>query len=313
MVALTSAGILQCDFIIHMIGPHTLGGARLRVKKVLERCEQKKISTVSFPAVGGGGLKSKEAMAAMLQAFEYHLSQCSFTAVEFICIVVDQDEVLQEFLQVLKQWTADTLLENMDLALKNFFHMYGINEAQLKDKEMSMIIFDFIEKKEGVEALKEQLRRELPKSTQQNNTNPSPAKQPLSLTTALAAASFPVMTVEVYGTSPAGLANVKNLLDDLISEECTSKYVQSSYVANFQEADKEAIITLSQNNQVRILVSSSDKLTVSGKKEDVLDTVLNISSSIQTTKEREARESEIKRLCTGKWLKERHGYHWTPA
>lgn len=53
-VAVTSAGTLQCDFIIHMMGPHSIDEVRLRVKKVLERCEQKQITTVSFPAVGTG-------------------------------------------------------------------------------------------------------------------------------------------------------------------------------------------------------------------------------------------------------------------
>ena len=53
----------------------------------------------------------------------------------------------------------------MDPELKNFFRTCGISEAQLKDKEMSMIVFDFIEKKGGVEALKEQLRREGENST----------------------------------------------------------------------------------------------------------------------------------------------------
>ncbi|XP_017550529.1 uncharacterized protein LOC108425948 [Pygocentrus nattereri] len=175
-------------------------------------------------------------------------------------------------------------LNNLDPELKMFFDMSGIREAELKDKEMSKLIYDFIEKRGGLEAVKNEFRTEVL------------TKQPLSLNTALAAVSFPVMTVEVYGTSPAGLANVKKLLDDLISEECTSRDVQSSYLANLQKADRETIVTLSKNNQVRILVSSSDKLTVSGKKEDVLDTVLNISSFIQTAKEREAQESEMKRL-----------------
>uniref|UniRef100_A0AAR2ISV0 Poly [ADP-ribose] polymerase n=1 Tax=Pygocentrus nattereri TaxID=42514 RepID=A0AAR2ISV0_PYGNA len=35
-----------------MVGPHSTAEARLRVKKVLEQCEKKKISTVSFPAIG---------------------------------------------------------------------------------------------------------------------------------------------------------------------------------------------------------------------------------------------------------------------
>ncbi len=48
----------------------------------------------------------------------------------------------------------------MDPELKNLFDMCGISEAQLKDKETSKVIYDFIEKKGGVEAVKNELRRQ---------------------------------------------------------------------------------------------------------------------------------------------------------
>ena len=38
--------------------------------------------------------------------------------------------------------------------------MCGISEAQLRDKETSKVIYDFIEKKGGVEAVKNELRRQ---------------------------------------------------------------------------------------------------------------------------------------------------------
>lgn len=38
--------------------------------------------------------------------------------------------------------------------------MCGISEAQLKDKETSKVIYDFIEKTGGVEAVKNELRRQ---------------------------------------------------------------------------------------------------------------------------------------------------------
>lgn len=52
--AVTSGGNLQCDVIIHMTGPHSASETRSRVKRVLERCEENQITTVSFPAVGTG-------------------------------------------------------------------------------------------------------------------------------------------------------------------------------------------------------------------------------------------------------------------
>uniref|UniRef100_A0A3B1K1T0 WASP like actin nucleation promoting factor n=1 Tax=Astyanax mexicanus TaxID=7994 RepID=A0A3B1K1T0_ASTMX len=53
-------------------------------------------------------------------------------------------------------------LNNLDPELKNLFDMCGISEDQLKDKETSKVIYDFIEKKGGVEAVKDELRRQAP-------------------------------------------------------------------------------------------------------------------------------------------------------
>ncbi|KAL4659400.1 neural Wiskott-Aldrich syndrome protein-like [Arapaima gigas] len=53
-------------------------------------------------------------------------------------------------------------LNNLDPDLKKLFDLCGISEAQLKDKETSKVIYDFIEKKGGVEAVKNELRRQAP-------------------------------------------------------------------------------------------------------------------------------------------------------
>ncbi|CAL8375368.1 unnamed protein product [Arctogadus glacialis] len=53
-------------------------------------------------------------------------------------------------------------LNNLDPELKNLFDMCGISEAQLKDRETSKVIYEFIEKKGGVEAVKNELRRQAP-------------------------------------------------------------------------------------------------------------------------------------------------------
>ncbi|KAI4901592.1 hypothetical protein NFI96_007421 [Prochilodus magdalenae] len=572
-VAVTGGGNLQCNFIIHMMGPRSAAEARSRVKAVLERCEQKNIGTVSFPAVGtgGGGLQAIEAMTAMLEAFSDHLSQRSVTALKLVCVVVDRDEVLHEFQRGLKEWAEDVqededeedvydedlsfsehqedaehiylepdvYLEDPELKtgtsdaqqkdkkmpkvfsnligkgavkavkggvkwkegttqtmgsaqlhkkkklnkasigtpqnfqhighvgfkvdiqdpeLKRLFDICGIGDAQLKDQKTIKVIYDFIEKRGGVEAIKEGLKTEAaprrnqstgirlggipyectgrwlhdymhavhynnfpkhhvsvtkdcsgvvpdchgvtqngsgsssvtspalvlvetpnksmcggtvggfsglplrftrpedlvslhlhpcrticrncvrmfklhgmdyhrtplgtstapyrdvwpPRPAQPINKNPGPAKQPEGPATDTAAVAFPVTTVEVYGTSPADLAKVKKLLDDLISEECTSRDVQSPYLASIQEFDKEAIVALSQKNQVDIVMASPDTITVSGKKDDVLNAVLNISVFIQAAKEREALESEKKRLRETLCWEVAEGESWIP-
>ncbi|KTF81103.1 hypothetical protein cypCar_00043305 [Cyprinus carpio] len=110
VAAVTSGGNLHCDFIIHMVGPHSAAETRSRVKKVLERCEEKQITTVSFPAVGtgGGGVQGPDAINAMLQGFEDHLSQNISTVIKLIYVVIDRDNVLQEFQKGLKTWIANT-------------------------------------------------------------------------------------------------------------------------------------------------------------------------------------------------------------
>ncbi|XP_028305398.1 neural Wiskott-Aldrich syndrome protein-like isoform X4 [Gouania willdenowi] len=61
-------------------------------------------------------------------------------------------------------WDPNTGFDvnNLDPELKNLFDLCGISEAQLKDKETSKVIYDFIEKKGGVEAVKDELRRQAP-------------------------------------------------------------------------------------------------------------------------------------------------------
>ncbi|KAI4880408.1 hypothetical protein NFI96_019082 [Prochilodus magdalenae] len=474
--AVTGGGKLQCDYIIHIMGPHSAADARLRVKKVLERCEEKQISTVSFPAVGtgGGGLKGSESVTAMLQGFDDHLSHCTSTAIKLIYIVIDRDEILQEYLQGLKQWTTksqesddesdkeydeyededsgsdneitfsveeeeeeeegsrsgattealigqvkvkvlcgditketteaivsstntslnlssgvsgailkaagQTVVEECkklgtqpsdgvvltkagDLPFKNIVHMVG----QTSEAEITRCMFNVLKKceenkiqsvsfpalgtgagnlaaaqvaKAMFDALKtfsnetpaflktthivifqqkmltdfedalKKSKRISPKSSSATNPRPiiqaqsvsQPVNPPLCLAKETASVIFPVMNVEVYGTSPAELAKVKKFLDDLICEECISNDIQSSHLPSLPEADKQAIVALSQSNQVRVHVAAADKLTVSGKKDDVLDAMLKINNFLQQAKERELQEAEAKRLSeTLRW------------
>uniref|UniRef100_A0A8D2JHY8 Actin nucleation-promoting factor WAS n=1 Tax=Varanus komodoensis TaxID=61221 RepID=A0A8D2JHY8_VARKO len=53
-------------------------------------------------------------------------------------------------------------VNNLDPDLKTFFSQAGISEAQLTDAETSKIIYDFIEGQGGLEAVKEELRRQGP-------------------------------------------------------------------------------------------------------------------------------------------------------
>ncbi|XP_015821147.1 WASP like actin nucleation promoting factor a isoform X1 [Nothobranchius furzeri] len=71
-------------------------------------------------------------------------------------------------------------LNNLDPELKHLFDMCGISEAQLKDRETSKVIYDFIEKKGGVEAVKNELRRQAPPPPPSRAGPPPPPPPPHS-------------------------------------------------------------------------------------------------------------------------------------
>ncbi|KAL2081249.1 hypothetical protein ACEWY4_023102 [Coilia grayii] len=472
--AVTSAGNLHCDFIIHMIGPHSAADATARVQKVLERCEEKGITTISFPAVGtgGGGVQGQDAIAAMLQGMEDHLSRRPSTVLKLIYIVIDRDNILQAFLQGLKQWTAkkqgsdgdssgteeadegsceeeeeediqnDKTSETMigqvkvkvfcgditketteaivsstntsldlssgvsgailkaagqtvvdeckskgtqpsdgvvltqagNLVTKYIVHMVGqtkekditssmykvlqlceakniqsvafpalgtgagnLGAAQVAQamigaianftidrpkavKAVHIVIFqakmlpDFVESLKKFKKVKptaapntgtigKRLAQAMMKILGHVHTLPTNSPQPPApLPTELASVTIPVMAVEVYSTSPNDLLQVEKMLNDLLSEECGIEEVVSRHLALFSESDKKAMVALSQNREVQIVESASDKLTVSGKKDDVLATVVHIKDLLLGVQERETRDSEEKRVReTLKW------------
>lgn len=120
------------------------------------------------------------------------------------------------------------------------------------------------------------------------------------------------MAVEIYGTSSTNAAKVKKYLDDLVSEECISKDVQSSHLAKLPVSDQKTIVNLSQSIEVSVLVAGPDRWTVSGKKDDVFDAMLKINNLIQEVRDGEIRDGEVKRLRqTLRWEVVR-GETWKP-
>ncbi|XP_059360759.1 actin nucleation-promoting factor WASL-like isoform X3 [Carassius carassius] len=67
-------------------------------------------------------------------------------------------------------------LNNLDPELKILFDMCGISEAQLKDKETSKDIYEFIEQRGGVEAVKNELRRQAPPPPPSRGGPPPPSR-----------------------------------------------------------------------------------------------------------------------------------------
>ena len=131
----------------------------------------------------------------------------------------------------------------------------------------------------------------------------APTQQPsMCLAGACGDVSFPKVKVEVLGCCSSDLANVKKLVDDLVTKEWKLHHISSPYLALLLPSEKQAIVALSRSLQVCVSVSAPDKATVSGKEADVLTMVLQIEKDLQKAKERATRQEEEKRLWkTVRW------------
>ncbi|KAM6984986.1 LOW QUALITY PROTEIN: protein mono-ADP-ribosyltransferase PARP14 [Aplochiton taeniatus] len=489
-IAVTSGGNLETDFIFHMLGPHSVADATIRVTKALERCEEQKITTVSFPAVGtgGGGLKGIDSAGAILQGVADHLSQHPQTALKLMYIVIDQDNIKQEFLKGITQWKSNqgvlmmrtaamnrsqpqmtkvtqaaihatfnvdeisTIFPTMPYILKHLITNYsfclgpiytieamlgpvkvkvlngditqektdaivsstnttlnlntGVSGAilkaagqtvvdecaalgvqpsngvvmtkpgnlqakhiihmvgQTKEKDITsstlkvlkmcvdnkiqsvsfpalgtgagnlatakvanamlaaiedlllitrkptvttvhIVVFQNKIFKEFQEAIKK-LKKISPKTFAFTTKRPaktffstqatSVQKPSLCLASACRKVSFPVIEVVVLSCSTGSLDQIKKLMDDVISQECSSEDLTSNHLSLLQESEKQAIVALSQNNQVHVAMATPNKVTVSGKRDDVLSVVIQIKDFLQNARDRESRADEEKRL-----------------
>ncbi|CAL8370860.1 unnamed protein product [Arctogadus glacialis] len=428
----TSGGSLQCDFIIHIVGPKSLEQAVERVKNVLEHCEDRWITSVSFPAIGtgGGGMKFPESVTALLLGIKAHFSKRKFSALKQIFLVVDQVKALQEGQQVLHSWkrmtqdmaddddssnacssceedysattaeigpvkvkllcgditkektdaivsTTNTSLNLLsgvsgavlnaagqavvdectklgnqpgdgvvitkpgNLKVKYIIHMVGqtkekgIISSMLKvfkiceDLKIRSVSFPALSTGAGklhavdvgnamVTAVEEHIKSTKTSSIMDvhivifqtdmfQDFLKSLMKLKISapqgcLASACRDVSFPKVEVEVLGCCSSALANVKKLVDDLVTKEWKLLQISSPYLALLLPSEKQAIVALSRSLQVCVSVSAPDKATVSGKEADALTMVLQIEKDLQKAKERATRQEEEKRLWkTVRW------------
>ncbi|MGH0151153.1 UNVERIFIED_CONTAM: hypothetical protein FKN15_042096 [Acipenser sinensis] len=109
-LVVTSGGSLSCDFILHMVGPKTMPGIESQVKKVLQECEKKQITTVSFPAIGtgAGNLSASQVATAMLDAVSSYAIDHVKPSLSVVRIVIFQQNMMLEFEKSLEKFKKVT-------------------------------------------------------------------------------------------------------------------------------------------------------------------------------------------------------------
>uniref|UniRef100_W5M0F0 Poly [ADP-ribose] polymerase n=1 Tax=Lepisosteus oculatus TaxID=7918 RepID=W5M0F0_LEPOC len=150
------------------------------------------------------------------------------------------------------------------------------------------------------EQVMKRFKKVTPQPKQHAHVNPSLRKAPAivphtSLGSLAELVTHPVATVEVCGASRQALAQVKRCLDELLAGECSSQEVDATHLDSLLEQEKQEIASLSRRHEVRLEVGAG-KLTVTGKTDDVLTAVLEISGFFQKAKERENAAQDRERM-----------------
>ncbi|XP_067843255.1 protein mono-ADP-ribosyltransferase PARP14 [Heptranchias perlo] len=117
-VAVTGGGQLQCKYIIHMVGPRTAAGITASVRKVLEECEMRNISTAAFPAIGTGkgGISSQTAINAIFNGLENYFLNIASSNMKAISIVAFESNVYDAFADVFDTKKQNSGLDAMGTA-----------------------------------------------------------------------------------------------------------------------------------------------------------------------------------------------------
>ncbi|XP_041433944.1 protein mono-ADP-ribosyltransferase PARP15-like isoform X2 [Xenopus laevis] len=99
-VVVTEAGNLKCKKIIHVINATQAAKIVASVKEALKECDQHKLETVSFPALGTGAasLDTLTSSDAIFTGIEQYLSESKESCVTQISIVVLTQEAYDQFL-----------------------------------------------------------------------------------------------------------------------------------------------------------------------------------------------------------------------
>lgn len=113
-VVVTGAGNLRARFILHIVPSDPLNNRSIKasVMKCLQEAEKKRISSISFPAIGTGnlGIPAKSCAEAMLSAIR-DFNDKQPTSTQLIKMIIYQTEMLKEVRLALREASGEISAE----------------------------------------------------------------------------------------------------------------------------------------------------------------------------------------------------------
>ncbi|CAM4730210.1 unnamed protein product [Leuciscus chuanchicus] len=134
----TSAGLLPCGNIIHIIGRNSPSDIKDVVLSVLKLCETRQITSVAFPALGTGqgGAKPADVADAMVDAVVDFVKKKKLVHVKFVKFLIFQTNMLGDFHQSMVRRSGEKVEEDKGFftKMKDFFLGGGSSESPTNEE-----------------------------------------------------------------------------------------------------------------------------------------------------------------------------------
>ncbi|XP_073490628.1 protein mono-ADP-ribosyltransferase PARP14-like isoform X2 [Aquarana catesbeiana] len=112
-----SGNIKRCKWIIHVVGTNDPASIKKIVLDVLQECEKRQASSVTFPALGtgAGGLSASTVADSILDGLEDFIKSKSIRSLQTVKVVLFQQPMLNDFYTSMKKREGTALPETKSL------------------------------------------------------------------------------------------------------------------------------------------------------------------------------------------------------
>lgn len=148
-VVITQAGDLKTRFIFHVVPSEPLSEKSIRASlmKCLQEAERKRLSSISFPAIGTGnlGIPAKACANIMLSAIR-EFSDQQPTSIQLIKMVIFQKEMMKDVRSAIEEASGETSLEKPGLFRRIFSRVgdvLGLGTSDKKAPPAAAVVNDY--------------------------------------------------------------------------------------------------------------------------------------------------------------------------
>ncbi|XP_078084096.1 protein mono-ADP-ribosyltransferase PARP14-like [Mustelus asterias] len=266
-IVTTTAGNLRVKYILHLVEWTKTKDTKASFDKVLEQCENLKLSSVSFPAIGAGlaEISPIDVANALLDAISDYASDFVQPSLSLIRIVLFEPLLMAPFRQCMEQ-----RFRTSQAAAQTTFSAKPVPAAKPTPAAKPIPFFKSMLGFKPVPAVKT-----------------VPTVYPIILS----ATKYLNAMVEVYGITKNDIAKAQKHVEDLIKEKCQSKTISNKYVACFSDDERRQITGLCESHQLRVEIQQT-KITIDGHHADILESFMEVNAMLQAVKGREDRKQE---------------------